>query len=443
MEQIEAYSGGLISADKRGAIIGGLKQCINCAPLPVFVLFIYMALRSSWLFPEQSDLASIRSPLWHNAYLGWCDLLLAGSMCLSVLGRSISLTKKNLDFLLVLSLIILLSFINGSKLGSDYIIDASVSFLRFGIAFILSIQLVRRLGAHAVESFLIGLFMVLALSALFVYSLQFGKFNRIYASGMSVASFSQVAAVVSFIAIFRRYKYLLLISTPFLLLTFSRISIAAFLFLTIIFLVRSKRASFLTRVKYLVPIIGFLIIATFSLIKYGGPQFTFLVTDRLNTKQVSNLNNRSSIWENGWYLLRSGYVPVSGVGFNAAPSLFSINSFSFEEEDRDMHPVSFHSIFFEYGFGFGIFSLFIFYYLIKRVVQSFIHRSHLAFFIFSFFLISQSLDFTFYGPKEVIIWSLFLGLGEGLWRHTDKLSLEETELSQHPFARSNLSVIYR
>jgi len=31
-------------------------------------------------------------------------------------------------------------------------------------------------------------------------------------------------------------------------------------------------------------------------------------------------------------------------------------------------------------------------------------------------LMSQSGDFTFYRPKELIIWSLMLGLAEGQWR---------------------------
>src|SRR5712691_3510461 len=153
---------------------------------------------------------------------------------------------------------------------------------------------------------------------------------------MSVASFSQAAAVISFIGMFRRYKYVLLISIPFLLLTFSRTTIVAFLFLTIFLLFRANRGLFLTKVKYLIPIITFLMIATFLLVKYGGPQFNFLMTDRLSAKQVSNLNNRTSIWENGWYLVRSGHVTVTGVGFNAAPSLFGVNNFTFEEADK--HP---------------------------------------------------------------------------------------------------------
>ena len=42
------------------------------------------------------------------------------------------------------------------------------------------------------------------------------------------------------------------------------------------------------------------------------------------------------------------------------------------------------------------------------------HRCYPSFFIFAFFLLSQSVDFTCYKPKEVIIWSLMLlGLPKG------------------------------
>ena len=44
------------------------------------------------------------------------------------------------------------------------------------------------------------------------------------------------------------------------------------------------------------------------------------------------------------------------------------------------------------------------------------YRCYPSFFIFAFFLLSQSVDFTCYKPKEVIIWSLMLGLAEGQWQ---------------------------
>lgn len=416
MREFEEHIGAGFYTENR-SVVEGMRQCINYAPLMVLALLVYLGIRSTWIFPGTGlEISLVRSPLWHSGYFGWYDVLLAGSFCLSVLGKSISIGKKNVDFLLVLALVVFLSFINGSRLGWEYLIDACLFLLRFSIVFCLSVQLVRRLGTEAIESFVITVFVILAVSALFVYSLQFGKFNRIYASGMTVASFGQLAAVISFIALFRRYRLLLVVAIIFLLLTFSRTSIIAFVFLTIVFLFRAKRLSFLAKLKHSIPVVLFLIISTFLLIKYGGPEFQFVLNDRLNTKQIATFNNRDSIWENGWYLLRSGYIPLTGVGFNAAPSLFSINSFSFAEDERDLHPASFHSIFLEYGFGLGIFSLIVFYFIFKRIVESFIYHDHMVFFIFTFFLITQALDFTFYRPKEVIVWSLILGLAEGQWR---------------------------
>ncbi len=49
--------------------------------------------------------------------------------------------------------------------------------------------------------------------------------------------------------------------------------------------------------------------------------------------------------------------------------------------------------------------------------------------IFSFFLLSQSLDFTFFRPKEIVLWALMLGLAEG-----------EFQLQGRSFKRADLPV---
>jgi hypothetical protein len=74
---------------------------------------------------------------------------------------------------------------------------------------------------------------------------------------------------------------------------------------------------------------------------------------------------------------------------------------------------SFHSILFEYGIGLGLASVPIFVFLLWRIVKAWRSKSHLPFYIYTLFVLSQCFDFSFYRPKEVIIWAAFLGLAEG------------------------------
>lgn len=393
------------------SFLGNLKKCITFASFPVISLVIYMGLRSTQIFPEGGTGID---QLWHPAYMGWYDFLLGCSIVFSLASGLIKLDKGTFVFILTLSIIISLSFFNALELGSDYVLDTLVNLFRFSLTFSLAKGLVHRLGTQTTESLLILLFIILAISSLFVFRLQFGIFNRIYAAGMTAASFAQVAAVVCFIAILRKYNIILLLSLVFLLLTFSRTSILAFV---VLFFICSRNMPIYSNLKYYI-LIGF---STFSfifvLLNFTGDAFEDVIASRANSEEFSNLNSRKEIWEYALYLLRSEYIPLFGIGFNATPYLIRITNFrSIDPEGVRSFIAHFHSIFIEYAFGLGILSLFIFYYMFKRVSQTFQHNCYPSFFIFAFFLITQSVDFVFYRPKEIIIWSLILGLAEGQWR---------------------------
>jgi len=411
-------------------------QCVYLAPVPVLSLFIYMGLRSTMIFPLDDPISSLDRSQWHLSYLGWYDILFGVSACLSIVRGGIAISKTTLAIASTFFLIILISLIEGSKLGVESITDSLVYFLRFFLAFILSDWLARSLGVKIAEKFLIALFFVLAISAIFVYSLQFGTFNRIYAAGMSVASFSQIAAVVCLIAIVRKYNTILLISLSFLLLTFSRTSIFCFLLLLCVYAIHAKNSRFRVKLKYCTLIAAFLVLTSLLLVMAGGVQFDFITSGRFNVEEIFSLNGRVSIWEYGLNLFESGRIPISGVGYNGAPSLISDSSFIISDSTHDYAPAHFHSIFLEFGFGLGIFSVFIFYYLLVRIIKTFRARCYPAFFIFSFFALSQSIDFTFYNPKEVIIWSLILGIAESQWLYEQRAYSQELDTSKLNLSRA-------
>ena len=303
--------------------------------------------------------------------------------------------------------------------GYGLILDGLIYFVRFTFAFCLTVWLVKRVGNKATESLVIVLFLFLAITALFVYTLSYPQSLRMYASGMTTASFSQVATIVCLLAFWRKYNLLLLVCLLFLALTFSKTSILIFLCL-ILFQLKTK-------VLKIAKVGLFILLGVSGLIYFLGnllgQHFFSFFTIYTNLKQILSLSGRTEIWAYAEHLLEIGQIPVLGLGFNAASSLILSNNFYLLWNDFTYlvnttyyYPPTFHSIWIEYGFGLGILSVIIFGLILKRIWQTFRYQCQPAFFIFTFFLLCQSIDFTFYRPKEVVIWSLILGLAEGQWR---------------------------
>ncbi len=406
-------------------IIKGFRQCLEVAPLPVISLIIYVTLRSSSIFPDELFFVAVspqiaqKPPLWQPAYFGWYDILLFFSIGISFTLGSIKVFKQNLVFILTLALIIILSFVHGLIFGYGFILDAVIYFFRFTFTFCLAVWLVKCVGSKATESLAIALFILLAITALFVYTLSYPQSLRMYASGMTTASFSQVCVIVCLLSFWRRYYLYLLISLIFLVLTFSKTSILILLIL-ILFQIQTKIfkvAKFVALV-----LVGFAL-AFYLLTNLFGQNFLSFLAVYTSFKQLLTLSGRTEIWNYAGYLLQSGQIPLLGVGFNAASSLILSNNFYILWNDFTYlvnttyyYPPTFHSIWIEYGFGLGILSFIIFGLILKRIWQTFYYQCHSAFLIFAFFLLCQSIDFTFYRPKEAIIWSFILGLAEGQWR---------------------------
>jgi O-Antigen ligase len=386
------------------------KNSLRMAPLPIIALIIYMSLRSTTFW---DDFNMKSTAMWHVAYSGWYDVLLITSILVSIINRSIKFYAKDLLVFIVLVIIIALSFCSGKTIDIQHVIDSAIFLLRVFLSFSFAKGLTRRLGVKEAESVLIMLFIILSISALFVYQLQFGSFNRIFAAAMSAPSFAQVAVVVFLIAIVREYNKMALFSLVFLFLTFSRTSI---LLLIILFVIYSKTLPLKTTLRYFIAVVGVIAVAAFIVTNYTGDAFTFLISERTDMEGISTLNSRDVIWETAVKIMQDGDIPTFGIGLNGSPSLLKyINLDTVTDEGLVVAVPHFHSILIEYGFGLGISAIFLGVCLIRRIWQTLYHNCYPAFFIFAFFLICQSGDFTFYNPKELVIWSLMLGIAEGQW----------------------------
>ncbi len=400
-----------VNEDKLLGVFDYFKQSLKMAPMPVIALIIYMSLRSSAFWVDES---LPPGELWHQSYLGWYDLLLLLSILGSIINRSTKMDGKDILIFLLLVIMILLSFCSGRRTDIKYVMDCSVVLLRVFLSFSFAKGLVLRRGIKVVESILIILFIILSMSALFVFQLQFGENNRIFAAAMTSPSFGQVAVIVFLIAIVRKYNKIAVFSLIFLFLTFSRTSI---LLLVILLAIYSRSLPLKTTLRYFTVLLGTMTMGFFIVTNFTGDAFNYVISERTDMEGIATLNSRDAIWESAVNIMNNGDIPAFGIGLNATPSLLqNLNSLDVLTDEGKIKSVPhFHSILIEYYFGLGFSSLLLWFYFIRRIFQTFYRQCYPSFFIFAFFLVCQSLDFTFYNPKELIMWSLMLGIAEGQW----------------------------
>lgn len=404
----------LLTFNRANQTVREILRCVRFAPLAVLALIVYAALPSTAIFGEEEG--SLQE-MWHPSYLNWGDAILVAAMTFSWVAGRLRLDRRSMVFLIVVAVSIVTSLTLGS---ADFELlpgrDGIMYWLRFALVFSLAGSFVIELGTIAAESLLIALFLILCATAVAVYTLSFGTFNRIYASAMTVASFSQVAVVVGFIAMVRRNYFVLGISLAFLFLTFSRTSSILFLLLSATFACAARGIRPRERIAILSVCTMFVLIGlylTHALVDYE-------MGYDLDPQSAGNLHGRTDIWSYAMNLFRDGSVGMFGVGFNRSPLLLdgvTLNSLDGTIDSNSSDNIaSFHSILLEYAIGLGIFSLVIIFPLLRRIWQTWQSRCQPSAMIFTFFFLSQSLDFTFYRPKEIILWSFILGMAEGVWR---------------------------
>jgi hypothetical protein len=397
--------------DQFKIIFQDFQQCLKVAPLPIISIMIYMGLKSTTILPE--GLHEFNGA-YHPAYLGWYDFALGYTIIFSFVTGSPKLKLKDFFPGLVGFFIISASWINSYQADKMFIVAGLVCFLRFLLVFIFAKALVRQLGYRTAESVLLFVYAVIAASAILWYSLQFGAVqNRMAASAMTSASFGQVSGIICLVFYARKHYLALVFSFIFLFLSFSRTSLLLFLILIVI---QNRQLIPVNLIKYVVVLVLLAVVGITILQKYGGKETQVVLKSRFSTEEVSHLNGRNEIWANAIEQLKEGKVPLTGVGFHLTPSLIQANNLklSSAEGDGGYSPLPhFHSILVEYVLSLGIFAFVIFFYLIKRIWQTFQHNCSPAFFIFAFFTSAQAMDYTFYPPKEIIIFALMLGLAEG------------------------------
>ena len=407
-----------------------LRKCIRRAPFGVLGLLVFVALPSTILFTDDYEYLQATTP-WHSAFYTKFDwLLIPGVLVSCLMARFIPDRRTTLLFLFsALAIALSAAFAPHTPPGALY--DGLLYWLRFVSVFTFAYGLTVQLGSRVTESLLYLLFVVLCGSAIFVYQLQFLEFRRIYASAMSVGSFAQVTVVVSLIAIARRQYAMLCLGVVFLVLTFSLTSTILFIGIASLIPLTSSGASsqqaaqaFLrTRARQLLlagtVLLGFILLLCTLISDIGYD---------LDLEAFTDLHGRRDIWLYALRLVWHGYVGLFGHGFGRSADYFQNLSLLASYASRDVRATHFHSILFEGIMGLGILCLPPLVSLAVRIGQSWRQSRYLSCAILLFFLLSQTIDFTVYRPKEVVIWAFMLGLATGLAR-TGRSSRPRSQLS--------------
>jgi hypothetical protein len=382
---------------------------IKIAPLSGPFLVIYLCLPSTIIIPPESVQYN---EFWHPAYITFNDGLLILFMAADCLLGKLKLPNGFVVFFFTGLMAFFFSWIiNEEDISLRLALDMLTHWIRFLAAFTILFSIKIRCSNSSVELYWILISFGLCISSLFVAALQYEGLHRIWAAGMTVASFSQFLAATVLIMMVRKRLFMVFIFSIFLLLTVSRTSIISLLVAVSIFNLLDGREGMKIFLQ------GLLLIATIALSSYYiyiydfSTVFASVIDSAFEPESVSTLNSRTIIWAYAQdLLLNKDVVPWSGIGLFGTPKLLSQLI-----SGEDTYPVAhFHNFFLEFIIGGGVFSLPLILLPLYRAFISFLYGVRLAGCIYILFLITQTIDFTLYGTKSILAWGIIFGYAESM-----------------------------
>jgi hypothetical protein len=409
------------------AILIGLKK----APLIALLLCLYISLPSSVIF---SEIGAEQFQPWHPGFAGWYDVAVLVPLAIWSALNSAGVGSKTLAFLGLLYGIICISILsNDFSDRMSCLFDATVYWARFSIPLVATKAVCRKFDRSTGEAIAFAMSLVLMASSFFVLRLQFGITNRLYGSGMTIGSFAQVMLATFILAISSRNKFMLSLSTLFLTLTFSRTSIALWI-VAVVFLYFTMNGRNSINRSFLL-VLSLCLFAGAVTVVVRDPDFQSLLEDRTDVESISTFSTRLAVWDYGLELIARGDVPVLGIGFSrTASKLMFFRPYLSGALENGYFP-TFHSIILEYVIGLGVLSAPIFILVFRRLVGLWRSPFQSSFMLYALFLASQAFDFTFYRPKETVIWGVLLGIAEADWDTLRRLRSTNKFLNQtyrHP-----------
>ncbi len=377
------------------------------APITGLLFILYLARPSSYVFPFGYEVHNDTAD-WHRSFFGIADWLLCGSILCGLITKKIRPPEIAYWYCLCFLVLVFLSIL--PIITDDY--SASFNLIQHAVRltflFLFGAGLVRVCGIQGASQLLYAGYCILAISALVVLAMILPALHRIFASAMTVASFAQISAIVALFAIHLKHFKMAAWAMVFLVLTFSLSSALAFSICLLAFPANSvdSRISVQTATRSrLYVFLGLLTFIVVSVIidAYSDRGFNTRIDHALT------LHGRVEIWQYGIELIRDHESGWFGVGFGRAPSFLRFRDFSLPGEPA-LYYSNFHSIILESLISMGIFAAPIFMLFIAFFFRAYKHRHYLEASVISFFMMTQSVDFTLYRPKEETIFAFVLGV---------------------------------
>jgi O-antigen ligase len=384
-------------------------QVIKLLPLSATFLFVLFWLPSSILTPE--GLVE-KSHQWHPAFASIFDLLIA--ICL-ITEYSTGRLQSSINDLLAFAGGIFISLITWTLSDADITIPLVVDIFTHWLRLFFSYTVMKFVTLHARDEHVVAYWSAIAISlcitSLAVATLTYQNQPRLWASGMSIASFSDFLAATILLLFVHRKWVLVAFFTVFLLLTLGRTAILALLLVLCVYVVLRRKDS----IKLI------LILILISLASYfAGAQFykhsdlfASAIDSAFNIDSIATLDSRTNIWNYAHQLWKDNSTPWHGVGLFGTPQLLG-NLYVIGVDDEIFNPVHFHSIILELYFGGGWLGLLIFAFLILRLCSSLIYRASLASLIYVLFFAMNITDFSLYLPKDELALGIVFGYAEAL-----------------------------
>lgn len=385
-----------------------LSRAFCGAPFGALAIALYAGLKSSVVVPVEVDAAGGE---WQQSYLGIHDGFLFLAAYMTLLTPGARPKPPFWAFVGFAAVSLGMSFLaNDVGLVSQIALDGYVNAMRLVAGFVIGYALFQSAGVPASDDYVGLIVIVLSASSLFVFDLMSDTFARFFAAGMSVASFSQFLAVAS-TRFFQRRRYVLLgLAFTFLLLTFSRTSLIAAVIAVALAIRRGNDSTARVFFKRHA-VAAALIMALAAGITSRLDVFQLALSEFLDGERLRSMSGRAVIWLYGWELIAREPIGPFGVGYGTTPSLARASPIV-ADDGTVVAADHFHSIFFEMGIGMGLLGLALVAMIVWRLCRAYARRCVPALCTYTIFAITQSVDFTLYRPKELVLWGFLLGLAE-------------------------------
>jgi hypothetical protein len=386
------------------SVVQAPSLALRAMPLSASLLLLLLLMPSSMIFGEREWDGGVN---WIKGSFLWFDLLIGIALFVDLICKRVVLSRlERIAFVVILVIYLWSWWMGVDQMNASIFLTIFSHWLRLLFGYVVMKSIAAKSDLRSSLAYLNTIGIGLCFSSIFVAILAYERMPRLYGAGMTVASFGQVLAALIFINVCFKNWRLVIFFAMFLIPSLSRTSIITLLILLLIRRFASGKLPKTRELIKLIIIIGFL---AFGLAFLYEKSYLFAmgVDNALKSHSVETLGSRTLIWEYAMRLGSGGYVPWHGVGiFGTEKLLWNVRTIFEGVEDVATH---FHSIIIEAIFGAGWLGWILLMLPLIGFHSVWKSRSAVGMGVYALFLVTQSIDFTLFRPKEELMWGMLLG----------------------------------